>query len=176
MGIEIRPFDLETDDLVALTALLHRAYAELLEQGLRFTATAQPPEQTRSRIEGGMCYLAVDGDSMIGTATAHENDPDDDVRYYRRPGVATFSQFGVDPQRRGEGIGQALLRACEAWALEAGHREIALDTSEQATHLIALYKKWGFEIVDSHDYRPTDHQPSGVNYLSVVMSKRLALD
>ena len=45
--------------------------------------------------------------------------------------------------------------------------ELALDTSENATHLIALYEKWGYTQVATHDWRP------GVNYLSVVMSKRL---
>lgn len=37
-----------------------------------------------------------------------------------------------------------------------------------ATHLIALYEKWGYTQVATHDWRP------GVNYLSVVMAKSLA--
>lgn len=105
---------------------------------------------------------------MIGTATVDRGGAHHRVAYYHSPTVAVFSQFGVDPLRRGEGIGKALLAACEAWARTAGCKELALDTSDQAVHLIQLYEAWGFSMVDTHDWRP------GVNYLSVVMSKRIA--
>lgn len=164
----IRPFELGRDDVDELTRLLHAAYRELLEMGLAFTATRQTAETTRDRIAGAHCLLAIDEGRMIGTATVDRGGPHHRVAYYQSPTVAVFSQFGVDPQRRGEGIGKALLAASEDWARAAGCTELALDTSDQAVHLIELYEMWGFSIVDRHDWRP------GVNYLSVVMSKRLA--
>ena len=42
----------DADDVDALTALLHRAYAPLAAQGLRYVATWQGPDITRKRIRG----------------------------------------------------------------------------------------------------------------------------
>ncbi len=165
--MQIRAFDPRVDDAAALTRLLHAAYAGLLEQGLEFTATRQSAETTLERIQGGVCWVAVDGPEFVGTATVRPGYLDNAVRYYRRPGVAVFGQFGVAPSRRGEGIGRALLGACVEWSAAQGLSEIALDTSDQAAHLIELYRRWGFAVVDTHDWRP------GVNYTSVVMARPL---
>lgn len=46
-GIVIRPLD-PADSIAELTALLHRAYAPLLAQGLRYVATHQDETTTRT--------------------------------------------------------------------------------------------------------------------------------
>lgn len=46
------------DDLSALTALLHRAYAPLAAAGMRFVASHQSPDRTRRRIALGECWVA----------------------------------------------------------------------------------------------------------------------
>lgn len=155
------------DSLAELTDLLHRAYRELAEAGMRFTATHQTVETTARRVQEGECWVAELDGKLVGTIVWVRPDPEDHVAYYRHPHVAHFGQFGVDPHHRGLGIGQALLQKVEAEALRAGYTELALDTSENAAHLIALYTQWGYAQVATHDWRP------GVNYLSVVMSKRL---
>lgn len=156
------------DSLAELTELLHRAYRELAEAGLRFTATHQTVETTARRVQEGECWVAELDGKLVGTIVWVRPDPEDRVAYYRHPHVAHFGQFGVCPHHRGLGIGQALLQRVEQEAAHAGYTELALDTSENATHLIALYEKWGYAQVATHDWRP------GVNYLSVVMSKPLA--
>lgn len=60
-----------------------------------------------------------------------------------------------------------LLNRVESRAAQEGYLELALDTAESASHLIGLYERLGFRIVDSHDWRP------GTNYSSVIMSKSL---
>lgn len=60
-----------------------------------------------------------------------------------------------------------LLNRVESRAAQEGYLELALDTAESATHLIDLYERLGFRIVDTHDWRP------GTNYSSVIMSKSL---
>jgi hypothetical protein len=52
-------------------------------------------------------------------------------------------------------------------ARELGARELALDTADQAAHLIGLYAHWGFRIVD-------EAQWDGPNYRSVIMSRCLS--
>ncbi len=54
----------------------------------------------------------------------------------------------------------------EAWASRQGYGELALDTAEPATHLVALYEKQGYRPVGTVDW-------PGKVYRSVVMSKVL---
>ncbi len=166
-GVLIRKLQ-ASDSLAELTDLLHRAYRELAEAGMHFTATHQTVETTARRVQEGECWVAELDGKLVGTIVWVRPDPEDRVAYYRHPHVAHFGQFGVCPHHRGLGIGQALLQKVEAEALQAGFTELALDTSENATHLIGLYTQWGYAQVATHDWRP------GVNYLSVVMSKLLA--
>ncbi|HMS56196.1 MAG TPA: GNAT family N-acetyltransferase [Fimbriimonadaceae bacterium] len=147
--------------------MLHRAYRELHDMGLKFTATHQSVETTRRRVSEGECWVAMVGKTVVGTIVWVRPNPLDDVFYYRRAEVAHFGQFGVDPLFRGLGIGTKLLNHVEALAKESGFRELALDTAESAKHLISLYERLGYKIVDNHDWRP------GTNYLSVIMTKAI---
>lgn len=164
---------LPEDDLDALTDLLHRAYATLAERGLRYLATHQDVATTRRRIEGGEAYVAVADGEIVGTIVwyrHHAGEPDGSVvrrGYYARPGVAAFGQFGVEPELRGRGIGRALLQRVEQRAREGGATELACDTAEPATDVIAMYVQWGYAVVDATDHRPH------TNYPSVVLSKKL---
>ena len=152
--------------MVDLTALLNRAYAELAEAGLNFTASTQSVEVTRDRVADGVCHVAVDEGRLVGTANLVVRFDETDPADYRLPGVAAFGQFGVDPDRRGEGIGDALLEACAATARSMGYTRLMLDTAEPAEWLIAYYTKRGFRPVGTHQWRDK-------TYRSVVMSRDL---
>ena len=162
------------DDLVMLTDLLHRAYRELLEMGLRFTATGQPVETTQRRCAEGECYVAELDGRVVGTIVLVEPTTDpSDPSWYQRSGVWHFGQYGVDPEFRGLGVGRALLDHVEARAASQGAHWLALDTSDQALHLIALYQKFGYAIVDTHDWGKGSDWEGGVNYQSVIMAKEM---
>jgi GNAT superfamily N-acetyltransferase len=154
------------DSIAELTALLHRAYAELGAQGLHFTAVDQPESKTRERIAKGRCFVAMLDGAIVGTITYYPPRPDAISSWYRRPGVACFGQFGVDPAHRGKRIGTALLAHVESIARAEGVAELALDTAEDATALVVMYTKMGYRIVDYDNYIVT-------NYRSVIMSKTL---
>lgn len=156
--------------------MLHRAYAPLAERGFRYLATHQGPETTRKRAQKGDCFVAVDDEGRIlGTIVVyppasrldHGNESGaDGPAWYKRPGVATFGQYGVDPSTKGFGLGRELHRTAEAHARGLGAIELACDTAAPATELVAMYERWGYRIVGSFDWEVT-------NYQSVVMSKRL---
>ena len=156
------------DDAEALTEFLHRAYAELGELGLNFTAVDQSAETTLRRAGGGYCLLAVDGDDIIGTVTMSV--PSESLRQMTdaatAPDLAWLNQLATDPGRRHEGIARQLWMAGSAWARAAGRTSVGVDTAEPATHLIDLYRGWGFERV------ATIHWP-GKTYDSVVMVRSL---
>ena len=153
------------DDLHALTALLHRAYAALAARGLNYTAVDQTVETTRRRIAQGCCLVAeVDG-CVVGTLLYTRRITPCEAELFTR--VASVHQFAVDPPWQGAGIGAALMDAAEVLARNDGELTLALDTAEQAEHLIAAYARWGFE--------PAGHvQWPGKVYRSVLMLKRLA--
>jgi RimJ/RimL family protein N-acetyltransferase len=74
------------------------------------------------------------GDRVVGmlSAFAHSN------------GVAELG-MSVDAERRGRGIGTALLQACVDWARAEGLHKLALEVFPHNEAAIALYRKAGFE-------------------------------
>jgi GNAT superfamily N-acetyltransferase len=155
-----------SDSLLELTDLIHRAYARLGAMGLNYTAVDQSPEVTAKRIEGGQCYVVEIDSKLAGTIVVKPTYRENECQYFTRPGVAAVHQFAVDPRVQGKGIGRALLQACEGWAQEHGFRELAMDTAEQAEHLIKLYARLGYNHVGFVQW-------SGKVYRSVVLSKPL---
>lgn len=162
---EVRLFS-ESDSIADLTDLLHRAYARLGKLGLNYTAVDQTAEVTAARIRGGTCYVATLSDTLVGTIVVQPTYLANECEYFTRPGVAAAHQFAVAPESQSLGMGRMLLAKAESWASENGFRELAMDTAEQATHLIELYAKLGYRHVGSVQW-------TGKVYRSVVLSKRL---
>jgi GNAT superfamily N-acetyltransferase len=163
--VTIRRYQPE-DSIEAITDLLQRGYARLADMGFRYMATWQTPDITLDRITSGTGFLAVDGDQIVGTVTVYEPYESSNCAVYCDPHIYRFGQFTVDPDRQGEGIGKLLYQQVENFALSKGAHGLACDTAEGATHLIEMYRRWGYEIVDRQDWDVT-------NYVSVVLAKRL---
>ena len=155
-----------TDSIAELTELLHRAYRQLAEMGLRFFATHQTEEQTRERVSRGRCFVGLLDDRIVGTITLYSGSSEKAPEIYRRDGLGYFGQFAVDPLCQGRGLGAMLLAHVEATAREEGLLELALDTAAPATHLIDYYSRHGYRIVDHVQWDDT-------NYPSVIMTKSL---
>jgi GNAT superfamily N-acetyltransferase len=157
----------EQDSITELTDLLHAAYAELADAGMRFVASHQPAEVTRRRAAQGECWVAVSRSELVGTLTVVPPGVPAKYHWYTRSGVARLNQFGVRPDMRGRGIGDELMRIGERRAVEMGATEVALDTAEGALRLIETYSRRGYRFIDYADWRPE------TNYRSVVLSKSL---
>lgn len=164
--VHIRPLS-ESDSIVELTALLHKAYARLGRMGLNYTAVDQTPEVTAKRIRGGSCFIATQGSELVGTIVVQPTYQENECEYFTRAGVACAHQFAVDPKHQGAGIGRLLLEHAEQWARQSGFAELAIDTAEQARHLIELYSRLGYRHVGWVSW-------PGKVYRSVVLSKPLA--
>lgn len=161
----IRHF-LPSDSLQELTSLLHRAYARLGAMGLNYTAVDQSTEKTAQRIAGGQCFVAESEGRLIGTIVVQPTHKTSDCEYFTKLGVASVHQFAVDPVAQGKGIGKDLLYSCETWAINHSFNELAIDTAEQAAHLINFYASLGYTYV-------TSTQWPGKVYKSVVLRKLL---
>jgi GNAT superfamily N-acetyltransferase len=149
-----------------LTELLHESYAPLARKGLRYYASHQPPEKTLGRLTGGVSFLAFWEGQLAGTISFYPSNDGNPCEYYRRPGLVHFAQYAVKTTLQGRGIAGQLLERMESYARETGAREIALDTAEEASELIAMYRRHGYVPVSATQWSVT-------NYRSVIMAKPL---
>jgi len=119
---EILKIELATThvDLGSLTALLHRAYAELGDMGLRFKAVDQSIDVTRQRIAAGECFLALIGSSLVGTALFIPSHRTKGTAWLNRPDVASLHQLAVEPTYQRSGVGRRLMEIVEARAVQCG--------------------------------------------------------
>lgn len=163
--IIIRPLT-ESDSIEALTDLLHRGYKRLAEMGLKYLATYQDADMTRKRISHGECFVADYNGKIIGTINFYPPESIGGSPWLDRDDVCEFGQFAVDPDYQGNGIGTWMVKFVEDYARSKGLPEIALDTSEKATHLIDWYTKLGYRFIEYIDWEIT-------NYRSVILSKTL---
>tara|TARA_R110002020_G_scaffold6321_13_gene26624 strand:+ start:46 stop:570 length:525 start_codon:yes stop_codon:yes gene_type:complete len=164
--LTIRPWQ-QSDSIAELTALLHRAYAGLAAMGLRFMATQQSAEVTAARIAEGQCFVALVNARICGTILFKSAAQTKGCPWYDQDGVASFAQFGVEPELQAQGLGRQLIGFVEQQALASGAHELALDTAQPAAHLVGWYGRLGYR-------RVGEQQWSHTNYLSVILSKKLA--
>ncbi len=162
----IRLFDNERDSIEELTELLHRSYKRLADMGLNFIATKQDAEYTRKYMEKGECYVLYESEKLIGTIFYYLKTFKDAPDIFKRGDTVLFGKFAVEPACQNLGLGSRLMDFIENLAISNGKKQIVLDTSENALHLIGYYNKRGYEIVQH--WRWPD-----VNYKSVVMRKKL---
>lgn len=161
----IRPLQ-DHDSLEDLTTLINRAYQRLAKLGLKYVATWQGVDITTRRANEGDCFLAVSGEAILGTIVYHDQALTQGCEWYDRPDVCSFHQFAVEPKFQNYGLGSALMDKVEQSGRDSGAAEIALDTAEQAAHLIEYYKKRGYRHVGFADWKET-------NYRSVILSLSL---
>ncbi|MBL7999178.1 MAG: GNAT family N-acetyltransferase [Candidatus Kapabacteria bacterium] len=167
--ITLRPL-CEDDSITHITQLLHRAYANLAAMGLRYHATWQDDDVTRSRLEGVASIIAETDGVIVGTVTLYScDDAESPCDWYRKSGVYTFGQFGVEPQLQRSGIGRRMMERIEHMATAMGAEELACDTAMPAEHLIRWYTAMGYRPVDEVQWDIT-------NYRSIVLSKRLRME
>jgi GNAT superfamily N-acetyltransferase len=135
--------------------------------GQYFHATHQDATVTRRRAERGECWVADLDGAYVATITFYPADKTHGCPWYDRPDVAGAGQLAVTPTLRRRGIGAHLMDLVERRARETGAAEIALDTSENATHLIDLYTRRGYRFIEHAQWDVT-------NYRSVILSKKLS--
>lgn len=156
------------DDMVALTALIHRAYAPLAARGLHYWGSRQTVADTIARCSRGETWLAEVAGDVVGTVTLQAPADTAGCPAYDRADTAKFQQLCVEPALQGQGVGSDLMDHVEQRARTLGAGRLALDTSAHAAGLIRTYTARGYVFVGHVDYRPDVH------YRSVVLAKVLA--
>lgn len=159
-----------SDSIEEITGLLHRAYRAQVEMGLQPLAGRQDAATTRKRTSNGECYLAIQNEGgverIVGTILFHEVEDAKGPPWFQQKHVDSFSQFAVDPDIQGKGIGQLLLDTVERRARECGATELGLSMAEPDTGLMQYYLRRGYRFVEHWQWPYT-------NYRSAILSKTL---
>ena len=125
------------------------AAASLLDRFFREEGFSLPVEGMRARLaayrrrDGNAAFVAVDegGDAMVGVATIATGFS---LEY---GGVAEIEDLYVVPDRRGGGVGRALVETACAWAADRGCSAVLVTVTpegQDAHDLIAYYAALGF--------------------------------
>ncbi|MEZ6233753.1 MAG: GNAT family N-acetyltransferase, partial [Phycisphaerales bacterium] len=164
----------ESDDPAQVTALLHRAYGAQVARGMKPLAGRQDVEVTRRRCASGVCLLAFEGlpdfappadpERLAGTILLQEKEPNEMPGLFGEADVAHFSQFAVDPEFQGHGVGEALLRSAEGFAIGRGFKRLALSMAEPDVDLRRYYERRGYWLHGTWQWPYT-------NYRSLLLCK-----
>ena len=85
-------------------------------------------------------FVALADSEIVGSVSLHETEASDRPAY--KPYLGALF---VRPDRRGAGLGSALVHAVEARAMELGHAAIYLNAADATA---GLYRRLGWEIVE----------------------------
>lgn len=140
MTIDVR--EARSSDVPAVIALVTET---LREFGLEFGVGSPTDDQLRGlpgayTAEGGMFWVATDGDAMVGTCGVISI----------APGTVELRKMYVRSTARGTRLGARLLEVAVEWARAHGTERMVLDTVEEMTRAIAFYEANGFVRDDSY--------------------------
>jgi len=92
------------------------------------------------------CWIAEREGRMLGSVFLVEEDAE----------TARLRLLYVEPEARGMGVGQALVKQCTAFAREAGYRRIVLWTHAVLESARRIYAAEGYRIVETHTHDDFD--------------------
>jgi ribosomal protein S18 acetylase RimI-like enzyme len=106
-----------------------------------------------ARAEKAEVMVAADGDRILGTVTyAGFGSPY--AEHTESPDGAAFRMLVVDPDARGRGVGEALVRWCVEHARASGVRALRLSTQAGMVAAGRLYLRLGFVRTPERDWSP----------------------
>ena len=141
--------------------LMHEAFKERLEQGLRYTCSFITEAQFRVKSFGGIVFVAIDKGcgELVGTMTLNYPQTRSDKYGY-------MEYVAVRNDAKMLGIGSKMFDCLQKNAVENGCKYLLSDTSTSANSAVKWHLKLGFKIIGFESYHST-------NYWSYVFRKQL---
>ncbi len=128
-------------DVEQVASILDEAAEWLHSRGIRQWPVRAPREMVADRICRRECYLAWDGDDVVGTLTVQRSDPD---VWGDQPPDALYLR-GLAVRRVHAGRGRELLEWAERAAGGAGRRYVRLGCMAANVALRAYYERAGYQ-------------------------------
>ncbi|MFZ6025982.1 MAG: GNAT family N-acetyltransferase [Bacteroidota bacterium] len=144
--LEIQKISFESAALETVRQLFLEYAAELQENLCfqRFEAEVKDPLKKYGP-PAGVIFLAYWNNEAVGCIA---------LQPLPAAGVCEMKRLYVKPAFRKYGIGKALVENLITASVELGYTSIRLDTLERLTAAIALYKNYGFEIINAYYENP----------------------
>ncbi|MBR2670174.1 MAG: GNAT family N-acetyltransferase [Solobacterium sp.] len=137
----------------AISETIRRAHEN--SKDVSYDTTDITEEDLRERLaNGGIVYVAADGDKVTGTMTIC---PQKCSGYYASGNAARIHYVAVDPEYAGNGIATRMLKECIRWAEENKIRTILWNTADNNHAAISFCQKNGFKKVECLKYKNVDH-------------------
>ena len=133
LSITAEPFD--SDDARRLIAALDAGLTELYPPEQLFGPNLKAAQLAAGR---GAFLVAREAGRAVGCGAIRLIDP----------ATAEAKRMYVEPDRRGRGIGRAVLDSLETAARKLGARRLVLETGIHQEAAIALYRHAGFKPID----------------------------
>lgn len=144
--------------------ILWKANEENRKNGFVLKTSNLLGEQLKARLgNDGKCFVALDNDRLVGTISVGFVKCN---TWYAKGLVANYKLAAVIPEYQGKHINTLLSQKVFDSAKEKGCSVIVLDTAENNSHAIAVYKHMGFELIGYKAITEGDHY-------SVIMAKWL---
>jgi GNAT superfamily N-acetyltransferase len=155
LNVEFRAASVE--DAEEMLVVQHAAYALREKADPPYQALLEDADDVASQIREGGGIVAMVGDRIVGSIRYRED----------APGVLLGMRLAVHPEFQRQGIGSRLIRRLDEVASRWQCPTIHLHVRRFADHLIKMYARCGFEVVDD----PADPDYNHPVYL--VMARRL---
>lgn len=134
------------------------------EKGFELKTASMSGQELKARIgEKGKCFIAVDGNRIVGTLSARILQKN---TWYYTGELVDYMLAGVIPEYQGKHINTMLANLLFSFAKDNHYSAIELDTAADNNHAINVYKHQGFIPVDFVAKKNLDHY-------SVIMMKWL---
>ena len=157
MRFQVRQLSDDSEEGRQLTELLFSVYVDEGFTDRESAKTAFRVEQVRKR---GDVFVAWADGAVLGIVVLAR--PDSQFRQIANNGEAEIHLLSVRGSARGNGIGAALVRACEEQAVSLGFRAIVLSTQPSMRAAHSLYERLGYERSPSRNWS----NPKGKSYLA----------
>lgn len=162
MKVEVKLLSETNISYQQITDLLHEAFEERLEQGMRFTCSTMTAKLLEEKISDGYVFVALNPttNELIGTVTIH-------VDTDKKGIVFGYHEYlAVSPKAKHTGVGTRLSQAWINFLQNKGAKYVMSDTACGALSSVKWHLKNGFYIYGLESYRST-------NYWSYVFIKYL---
>jgi GNAT superfamily N-acetyltransferase len=122
-------------DASQIAAALYKSFVEYESDytAEAFAATISTPEQIQARMKEGPIWIALWGQTIVGTVSA-----------VHKAKALYIRGMAVTPAARGKSIGWALLELVEEFAVRKRCTRLFLSTTPFLARAIQLYKRYGF--------------------------------